>query len=417
MLSRYLNLVNSMQSQPALTAPQMPVAPEPQPVEESGGIFDNIFSAKGLLSPDNRYLLGAGLLAKMNNPKGDIISPAFDKLAAFKKQNNISALASDIQNSPYAKDPATQKIISELVATGDPDMIKRAMDVIKPPDPYTTKPGDIRYDGLGNVLTDRSNESDPLNDYRQQRNNLIKWTSLPADWRSNTLAIGSALGFSAQETENAYLSGKSLKEMAKEKGIPENLIPNPAYPPTKAQINAVQQRRAALSEMNVLDDFISKAQAPYSRRVNGYSLNFIGDAVSSDPKAQERASDNVAAKILQTENFAARFKSLGGNVSEAAIDKLMTESLANFKIPGVTLSPAIWSQAQAKVKQKLIEAATSANDVVLRSGMSSANQDEAPQPDVDVPPGMAKMRDNKGVPVYVPVGQISKAITEGGYSF
>lgn len=328
--------------------------------------------------------LGLGLLAKGQNRDADLMGtvlPMAQKMAEQRQAQEIrSRVVKSFGEALQNADPKTKALAGALIQAGSYD---KAFELLKPAkaEPYTLGKDQIRY-GADNQPVARGPQASPEEEKLKQGSyDLRRWESLPATWRSNYLAIANGMGVSSDEALDAFTSKKSLKQLAKERGIDENMIPDPNYPPTNAQINAIQQRRGAVAEMQVLDDFITGAQQPYSQRVAGISPTMAKDGAlittgRANDEVKGRFAQNVAAKILQTENFAARFKSLGGNVSESAIENLMRESLADFKIPGVTLTPEIWGMAQQMVKSKLMEAATAANRVTLRSGLDSASYNE-----------------------------------------
>jgi len=335
-----------------------------------------------LKSPEAGALMGGlseGLFAKMQDRNNPIVPTVVAGTQRGEEEAKKQLIAQKLSDPNFLNDPdARKQLASVLFSMGDPKSLELATKLAFPSNGsnsgFSLAPGAVRYDAQGNVIASRKDDISPSGRSSQTRGELMRWTSLPVDWRSNTLAIGNALGYSARETEDAFIAGKSLEDMAKDKGLPADILPDPAYPPTKAQINAIQQRRGAQAEIEVLDKFITPAQAPYAQRVNGFPVQLAADSISADPKAQERVSDYVAAKMLQVEGFAARFKTLGGNVSEAAIDKLMQESLADFKIPGIVITPNIWEKASKKVTQKILEAGQAANKVTLRSGMKNPDK-------------------------------------------
>lgn len=371
---------------------------------------------------------GLALLAKRANRDTSFLDvlPMAQKMA---EANRASALQQKVgqafQASLANADPKTKALAGALIQAGSYD---KAYELLKPAkaEPYTLGKDQIRY-GANNEIVARGPQGSPDdNKLKQGSFDLRRWESLPATWRSNYLAIANGMGISSDEALDAFTSKKSLKQLAKERGIDENMIPDPSYPPTNAQINAIQQRTGAVAEMKVLDDFITGAQKPYSQRVAGISPTLTKDsALILAGKAKEdvknRFAQNVAAKILQTENFAARFKSLGGNVSESAIENLMRESLADFKIPGITLTPEIWGMAQEMVKNKLMEAATAANRSTLRSGMPTASYEEANAPSSSTPPNTNETANRvpmifNGKPVLLRADQVEEALKTPGWA-
>lgn len=318
------------------------------------------------------YGAGTGLLGLLNDRKSPLVANAFAGAEQFNQQQKKQEMLQTLNDPAVLTDPnRKQQVALALLRSGDKDLIGIAGKLLSTGasnSPYTLSPGQIRYDANGNVIADRSQDVSASTRATNDRSNLITWTSLPQDWRSNWLAITNAMGYSQREGIDAYLAKKTPEQLAAAKGIPADLVPDPAYPPTRKQIEQLQGRLASQKEIEVLDEFITKSQSPYATRIGGYSPQLAKDMFSNDPKTQDKVADFVAAKMLQVEGFAARFKGLGGNVSEAAIDKLMKESLADFKIPGVALNETIWNKASKKVTQKIIEAGNAANKTILSQG-------------------------------------------------
>lgn len=312
--------------------------------------------------------LGLGLLNKMDNRDSNILTTAIPLYQQFnetaKKQTALTNLKNTILNSPALKDDATRAIASAL-AQIDP---VKAVQFIKQKEVSDYTLGNTRFSGKTNQPLASAPES-VGNQISKDRLKFNYWSSLPVDTRSNIIAVSNAMGFGPREAEDAFIAGKTLKDLAIEKKIDPNLIPDPAYPPTKAQINQIQQSTRALKEMDVMDNYISKWQAPFAQRFSGWSPASISASLRSSKEDKTKIAHFIAAKILQTEGFAARFKGLGGNVSEAAIDKLMKESLADFKVAGWQSTPEIWEEAQSEVSRVIKEAAQAGNRLGLRQGI------------------------------------------------
>ena len=331
------------------TAMQPTIAP---PTQGGGGFLDFIQSpaGKGLL-----YGAGIGLLKKMDDRNASIVEPAIAGAKQFKKEEQLKQIGSQIAGSNLT--PAQKAFVQAAFESGDSKLIETAAGFLKTENlkPVTVGAKQKLIDPTtGRVIYENKEESSE-NSLAERRLAQQKWISLPVTWKSNWLAYTNALGISQNEAEDAFISGKTLKELGKEKGLTDEQTRslNPAYPPTTRTLNTIQQSIGAGSAADELNKFVTSATSPYASNIKGWNINLIADAKSNDPEAIKRVATFIAGKRLRPEEAAEAFKRLGGNVSEAAVSTLMNSFPLDVKIPGLLLKQEHIDLANEMVREQL----------------------------------------------------------------
>lgn len=197
------------------------------------------------------------------------------------------------------------------------------------------------------------------------------WRSLPADDRANIIARGRAIGLSPEETARQISSGATIADLEQLSGGRERKLPS--YAPTKSSITAMQKRSIAERELSSLNERISGAMAPYSRKVAGFSPAQIADAISGEnPEQQARY---LAARALQPEMASMRLRAAAGNVGITAIEEMMNKSLGESQIFESLVSPEVYDKMQGYINDWTLDAVRSANEALL----SGETQAKSPQ--------------------------------------
>jgi hypothetical protein len=207
-----------------------------------------------------------------------------------------------------------------------------------------------------------------LNTQRAQGQNYL---ALTPDQKNFVLAQGAGMGIEPTEMAKYLLSGKTVSDIAKEKGFDPNNLPEPIYALTPSGRTQLERRQQAQAEINVLDKKLTEAMAPYSRRVMGYSPKQIGEALSGTN--DDTQAKFLAASALQPEMAQIRLRLGGGNVGIEAIRELTKSSMGHINHLQSTISPSVYKKAQEYMNSWLNEAANAANRAHLRGG-STANK-------------------------------------------
>lgn len=204
-----------------------------------------------------------------------------------------------------------------------------------------------------------------LGDFYSKRTQGYNYSSLPVDQKSALLAQTSGMGIDPVSATVSFMNGKSLIDLAKEKGFDAKNLPEPIYPTTKANQTLIQRRAQALTEINSLNPVLTNAVMPYAQTLNGYSPKQISEAIrGTNPDGQAKY---LAARALMPEMSSLRLKAMGGQVGIEALREVTNSSMGNIKAYQSLVTPEIYKKSNDYVDQWLNEAVTAANKVGLRS--------------------------------------------------
>jgi len=361
-----VNNPSPMPPENAMLPEQQQPAAQPAPQPSGNGFMDFIGSptGKGLL-----YGAGQGLLAKMMDRRNPIVPTALAAAEQFKKQEAMKDMASKFQNANLT--PEQKSFVMAAFQSGDPKMIETAAGFLK-----DEKPVSVGAQGtLVDPKTGRVIYHNPNADVRQglsaDRLTMQKWTSQPVDWRANWLGYTNALGIDQNKAVDAFLAGKTLKQLGREQGLSAEDLRhlNPGQPPTKSVLTTIQTSIGAGKASDVLNKFVSNAGAKYSSNIKGWSGQLISDAASNDPSKIEDVAQFLASKRLKIEDAAESFKRLGGSVSESAIANMTSKDpLGGLKIPGFVLKPEHIRRSNEIIRQISEQAGKAYREAVFNSG-------------------------------------------------
>lgn len=202
----------------------------------------------------------------------------------------------------------------------------------------------------------------------------LEFNSLPAEYKTQILALGGGMGIDPDTMTKELMSGKSLEQIASEKGYNPSDLPSPIYPLTAAGREQIRRRNDALQEINTLGKKVNEAMAPYSKRIAGYSPKQVMEALKgTNEDSQARF---IAARALQPELAAIRLRMAGGNVGIEAIRELTNTSLGHVKIYEPFMNEKVFSKAMEYVDDWLNEAAQAANKQSLRTKASPKSNEK-----------------------------------------
>lgn len=183
--------------------------------------------------------------------------------------------------------------------------------------------------------------------------NSLAYRSLPTDEKKRAVALLTGMGIDPTEGEKLLVEGKSLTEIAKEKGVNKDDV-IPVYPLGGENIKQTQRRGAFVNELAVLDKHITESLGKYQNKIGGYSLQQMADAVrGEDPDFQGKV---LAARALGPELSSLRLKAAGANIGIEAIKELQNKSLGNLKILESTVDTKAYVAMQKYMNQWLYEA-------------------------------------------------------------
>lgn len=195
-------------------------------------------------------------------------------------------------------------------------------------------------------------------EYMQKRANSYAYSTAPVDTKSYMIAQAAGMGLNPDKAVNAFTEGKTIADLAKEKGFDPDNLPEPDYAPTRGNIQKLNERKAALAEMKHLSDFVSEGLGPYSENIMGYSPAQIIDQIKGMNK--DKQIKFLAARGIVPELTNMRLMTAGAKNTVHGIKAMQDKSLLNIKAFQSGVDPEVWKGAQ-KLMDKELERALKAS--------------------------------------------------------
>lgn len=202
-------------------------------------------------------------------------------------------------------------------------------------------------------------------------------------------AQGVAFGYAPDEVASGLVNGKTLPQMAAEKGwgLDRSQWPNPDYAATSASINRNQQRLAAQSELNTIQPTITDALAPYAKKFDGYSIQQVVDSLNNeygkspaDPELRDKLARFYAARQVGNEMNAIKARMAGQtNIGADSLRAYGDTGLNDFKILGPQIDPGIYSASQNYASKWLNQMVGAANKASLVPYINDQPQQQGDQ--------------------------------------
>ncbi len=177
---------------------------------------------------------------------------------------------------------------------------------------------------------------------------------LPVNEKKRAVGLTTAMGIDPVEGTRLLRSGKTLAEIAQDKGMKLDEL-TPMYPLGEENTKQLQRRSGFVNEIKNLENNIIQGMGKYQNKLYGYSLEQIADALSGEnPDEQGKV---LAARALQPELAALRLKVAGGNIGIEAINELKSKSLGNLNIIEGLVDTPTYTAMQKYMTKYLEEAA------------------------------------------------------------
>lgn len=204
-------------------------------------------------------------------------------------------------------------------------------------------------------------ETDPsLVSYREQAVENMKsklkseaFKSLPKVEKDYELAQAHSLGYTFSNASREFLNGKSLEDLAQEKGYdpkkPETW-PLPAPPPTSTVITQQQRANIARAAVSAIEPIISKNLAGFSYKIGDVSPKLIMDQLQGKNKEQQAAA--IASAFVANELNV--LQSRGANIQNVGIGLirlLNDKNNNNLKIMKAALDPDVYQKSQDLIRE------------------------------------------------------------------
>ncbi len=189
--------------------------------------------------------------------------------------------------------------------------------------------------------------------YGQASQRMAMWRYMPANEKTNMMAIAAGYGIPYGKSAQFFLNGGSLDDLAKQSGIPLSQV-NPIYPSDKSAIRQIQMRGMALKAVDSLTDTITKWAGPYAPRIGTISPKLLWQQIKNrDPDSQAKL---MAANMLSPELISARIRVAQGQPGQKLIDEMQGSALSKFSPSKAFLTPEVFSKAQEYAKQAIQQA-------------------------------------------------------------
>lgn len=361
---------------------QMPNAvPDPSvpaPAWDQNGMFNFLNDPKtqALVSG-----VGNALIAKSQGQDAAVFPAFAGTITDYQNRARNNAIAQAFSSPDALKDPEARKqLASYLISSGNKDLQDTGFKMLFGDNgkPVTVASGGTLVDpNTGKVIyqAPSSTQQTNLTDYRNQRLTMNQWTSLPNDNKKSLLAQARGMGYDDNEAARLFSQGKSIADLAVSKGLDPNNLPSPDYAPAGSNVAAAQKRNQQLTEINKLNPILTQAIAPYSRRIDGFSINQIADAIKNDDPDQQARF--LAARALNPEMNALRAKAMGANVGIETLREIQNASMGNIRTFNGLVSPDVYTKANQYIDQWLETAVNASNKVAL-GDKSTDSQSQSP---------------------------------------
>ncbi len=179
---------------------------------------------------------------------------------------------------------------------------------------------------------------------------------LPVDEKKRAVGLTTAMGIDPVEGTQLLRSGKTLDQIAKDKGQNlEDLVP--VYPLGTENVKQLQRRSGYVAELKNLEQKVAEPLSKYPSKVRGYSIEQIADSL--DNKNPDEMGKVLAARALSPEIAALRLKVAGGNIGIEAINELTNKSMGQMKIIESLVDTPTYLATQKYITQWLEDAAHS----------------------------------------------------------
>ena len=179
---------------------------------------------------------------------------------------------------------------------------------------------------------------------------------LPVDEKKRAVGLTTAMGIDPVEGTQLLRSGKTLEQIAKEKGQDlDDLIP--VYPLGTENIKQLQKRSGYVAELKNLEQKVAEPFSKYPSKIRGYSLEQIADSLET--QNPDEMGKVLAARALSPEIAALRLKVAGGNIGIEAIKELTTKSMGEMNIIEALVDTPTFIATQKYITKWLEEAADS----------------------------------------------------------
>ncbi len=181
----------------------------------------------------------------------------------------------------------------------------------------------------------------------------IKFNALGPDAKADMYRRGGILNMSPEDVQQMFIEGRTFDQEAISRGINPNIFKQEVgnVLPTSSVRSDITRAESAAAELETLEKETSKDLSRYGATFGGYSPGQIADAVTG--KNKKEMIDFLGARALQPEIAGIRSRIAQGSNAHEALKGAQEAALANFKIPGFTITPEIREGVQKYINERL----------------------------------------------------------------
>lgn len=259
------------------------------------------------------------------------------------------------------------------------------------------------------------------NELDKQRLQGAAFTQADTASKAYMTAQGTSFGMDPSMVNKQLLSGKTLADMAEEKGFGRNPAnwPNPDFAPTTATRTRNQQRQTAFAELEPISNFMNESLGEYAGTIHNYSPAQVWDMantkfgnVQKGTPEYDKLKNFITASMLSREYNAVRNNSMGlTHIGQGAMNDMAETAMNDFKIFRPLMNKDLYVDSQNLLNQKIKLMSTAANlstnvplgvagEVTNNPYINQVNQQQSTQPGASVQPPslgqMIKVQDKNG---------------------
>ncbi len=227
----------------------------------------------------------------------------------------------------------------------------------------------------GNQLVDSILNKGIINQQQQQQQmHGYNWAHTPIDAKNHAVATLSGAGVDPASAANLLASGQTVPQVMEQLGLGSdpNKWPDPLYPATKGDITKINQRRAALAEIQPISEFVTTGLAEYLPGIGNMSFKQVKDVMGGMNK--ERQMKFLAAYGLMPELTNLRIGLAGGKAGITAQKEMQEATYGHMQPLQQYLDKDVFIGAQRLMDKELSNAFDKANKAITNVGRKAKEE-------------------------------------------
>lgn len=225
--------------------------------------------------------------------------------------------------------------------------------------------GNPAYQLVKSMLEGQNKQRQSMQDSREMYARGRGFAMLPAAEKSRMVGLGVGMGMDPSEVTKELLSGKTLTQMAQEKGI--NLAEvQERRALSSGTVAKTRSRQAFIKEIVNLEKNVQGPIESMGRKFMGYSTNQVISAIKN--KNPDEQGKMLAARALQPELATLRLAAGQGKAGIQAVMEMKRAALGNSKVFESTISPKARTAMSNYLNKWLQDAVDAYSTTIERAG-------------------------------------------------